>query len=147
VFAQGIIDSKIVQKDVGYANANGSAIASTFRRDNIKLLKDYSGKLMVHRLMPEAVNLGAVPFTGTDEIVITPSTGTIGVIVEGALSVGQQPVVQVNQNMTLNTDNPWIQINQNSYRVNSIILSNTSSTNVWMCNAITWQFTQVEDDR
>jgi hypothetical protein len=147
VFAQGITDSKIVQKDVGYANANGSAIASTFRRDNIKLLKDYSGKLMVHRLMPEAVNLGAVPFTGTDEIVITPSTGTIGVIVEGALSVGQQPVVQVNQNMTLNTNNPWIQINQNSYRVNSIVLSNTSSTNVWMCNAITWQFTQVEDDR
>jgi hypothetical protein len=97
--------------------------------------------------MPEAVNLGAVPFTGTDEIVITPSTGTIGVIVEGALSVGQQPVVQVNQNMTLNTDNPWIQINQNSYRVNSIILSNTSNANVWMCNAITWQFTQVEDDR
>jgi hypothetical protein len=147
VFAQGITDSKIVQKDVGYANADGSAIASRFRRDNIKMLKDYSGKLMVHRILPEAVNIGAIPFTGTDEIVITPSTGTIGVIIEGALSVGQQPVVQVNQNMTLNTDNPWIQINQNSYRVNSIILSNTSNANVWMCNAITWQFTQVEDDR
>ena len=147
VYAQGVTDSKIVQKDIGFANADGSAITSVFRRDNIKMIKDYSGKLMVHRILPEAVNIGAVPFTANDEISIIPSPGNIKVKIEGAQSVGQQPVAQANQTMALNTDNPWIQMDQNSYRVNSIELGNTSSTDIWMCNATTWQFTQVEDDR
>ena len=93
------------------------------------------------------MNIGAVPFSSSDEIVITPSTGNVSVTIEGAQSVGQQPVTQVSQSMTLNTDNPWIQINQNSYRVNSIELGNTSASTIWMCSATTWQFTQVEDDR
>jgi len=147
VYAQGVAGSKIVMKDNGYTSANGSAITSRFRRDNIKLLPNYSGKLMVHRILPEAVNIGATPFTGTDEIVITPSTGNISVKIEGANSVGQQPTAQANQTMALNTDNPWIQMNQNAYRVNSIELGNTSSTDIWMCSAITWQYTEVEDDR
>ena len=49
--------------------------------------------------------------------------------------------------MELDTDNPWIQPNQNSHRVNSIEISNTSSTDIWMCSATTWQITQIEDDR
>lgn len=102
---------------------------------------------MVHRILPEAVNIGAIPFSASDEISIIPSTGSLSVTVEGAQSVGQLPVTQASQAMSLNTDNPWIQMNQNSYRVNSIQLGNTSSSNVWMCSATTWQFTQVEDDR
>ena len=147
VYAQGVTNSKIVQKDIGYTSASGAAITSKFRRDNIKLLKDYSGKMMVHRILPEAVNIGATPFSSSDEITITPSTGNIKVTIEGAQSVGQQPTTQVALTMALNTDNPWTQINQNSYRVNSIELGNTSSTDIWMCLATTWQFTQVEDDR
>jgi len=147
VYAQGVTNSKIVQKDIGYTKANGTAIASRFRRDNIKMIKDYSGKLMVHRILPEAVNIGAVPFSSSDEISIIPSLGNLSVTIEGAQSVGQLPTTQASQAMALNTDNPWIQMNQNSYRVNSIELSNTSSTDVWMCSATTWQFTQVEDDR
>ena len=147
VYAQGTTNSKIVQKDIGYSKANGTAITSKFRRDNIKLLKDYSGKMMVHRILPEAVNIGSIPFSSSDEIVITPSTGNISVIIEGAQSVGQQPTTQVAVTMALNTDNPWTQINQNSYRVNSIELGNTSSTDIWMCSATTWQYTQTEDDR
>ena len=147
VYAQGVTDSKIVQKDIGYTQANGDAITSRFRRDNIKLLKDYSGKMMVHRILPEAVNIGAIPFSSSDEIVITPSTGNISVIIEGAQSVGQLPTTQVAVTMALNTDNPWTQINQNSYRVNAIELGNTSSTDIWMCSATTWQYTQTEDDR
>jgi hypothetical protein len=147
VYAQGVTNSKIVQKDIGYTQADNSAITSRFRRDNIKMIKDYSGKLMVHRILPEAVNIGAIPFSANDEIAITPSTGNIKVKIEGAQSVGQSPTTQANQTMALNTDNPWIQIDQNSYRVNSIELGNTSSTDIWMCSATTWQFTQVEDDR
>lgn len=147
VYAQGVLNSKIVQKDVGYAKANGSAITSRFRRDNIKMIKDYSGKLMVHRILPEAVNIGATPFSSSDEISIIPSLGNISVTIEGANSVGQQPITKASQSMALNTDNPWIQMDQNAHRVNSIELGNTSSTDIWMCNATTWQFTQVEDDR
>lgn len=152
VYAQGTEDSKIVMKDIGYAflttdaNPNGD-IASNFRRDNIKLLPDYSGKTMVHRILPEAVNMGAEPFTDTDEIVIVPSVGTISITLEGANSVGSLPASQIAITMNLDTDNPWCQFNQNAYRVNTIELTNTSHTNVWMCSAATWQFTQVEDDR
>ena len=152
VYAQGTASSKIVMKDIGYAfitsgsNPNGD-ISSNFRRDNIKLLKDYSGKMMVHRILPEAVNMGAEPFSSTDEIVIVPSTGTISVTLEGANSVGSEPASKIPVTMNLDTDNPWCQFNQNAYRVNTIELSNTSHTNVWMCSAATWQFTQVEDDR
>jgi hypothetical protein len=152
VYANGTINSKLIQKDIGYSfipsgtNPDGN-IVSKFRRDNIKLLPDYSGKMMVHRIMPEAVNMGAIPFTSTDEIVIVPSPGSINVTIEGANSVGSKPITQVAITMKLDTDNPWTQINQNSYRVNALELGNTSHTNIWMCSAATWQFTQVEDDR
>jgi hypothetical protein len=152
VYAQGTADSKIVMKDVGYTfvlndyNETG-LIVSEFRRDNIKLLPNYSGKLMVHRILPEAVNLGAEPFTDVDEIVIIPSTGTIDITLEGANSVGSSPASQIPITMQLNTDNPWCQFDQNAYRVNTIIIGNASTTNVWHCSAATWQYTQVEDDR
>jgi hypothetical protein len=44
-------------------------------------------------------------------------------------------------------NNPWAQINQNAFRVNTIELGDTSDQNIWMCSATTWQITQVEDDR
>ena len=152
VYAQGTEDSKIVMKDIGYTfvlnayNPTG-LIVSSFRRDNIKLLKDYSGKMMVHRILPEAVNMGAEPFDGSDEIPITPSLGKIEVTLEGANSVGSLPASKIPVTMNLDTENPWCQFNQNAYRVNSIEIGNDSTTDVWMCSAVTWQFTQVEDDR
>jgi hypothetical protein len=152
VYAQGTADSKIVMKDVGYKfveteyNVDG-VIVSEFRRDNIKLLKDYSGKLMVHRILPEAVNIGAEPFTDSDEIVITPSPGKIKVTLEGANSVGSASASKVAITLNLDTVNPWCQFDQNAYRVNTIKIGNTSTTDVWMCSAATWQITQVEDDR
>ena len=145
-YARGITNSKVVQKDQGYSFINSGTIQSAFRRDNIKLLTDYSGKLMVHRLLPEAINLTykGLPITPG----ATPNLeGTISVQVEGSNSVGQ-PLQDVNsEGMTINTDYPWIQITQNSHRVNSLELGNTSSTNIWLCSATTWQYTQVEDDR
>ena len=159
VYARGVEDVPVVQKDYGYAfidPADGTVsdqpISSYFRRDNIKLLPDYSGKLMVHRILPEAVNLGAVPFTGSDHLPITPSPGNITITIEGANSVGSTPIAKTPVTIPLDADgsynlNPWAQINQNAFRVNSIELSNTSNADVWMCSATTWQFTQVEDDR
>ena len=49
--------------------------------------------------------------------------------------------------MTIDTTNPWTQIEQNESRVSTIELTDTSNTNIWICSAATWQVTQVEDDR
>ena len=151
VYARGVAESQLIQKDQGFSWYDGGAITSQFRRDNIKLLKDYSGKLMVHRILPEVVNLGAI-HNDNNNIPITPGTGNLTVTIEGANSVGSSPtaktpvVVPVDANGAAGSD-PWAQIDQNAFRVNSIELGNTSNADVWMCSATTWQFTQVEDDR
>ena len=151
VYARGVTDTRIVQKDQGYRFINNTAIDSVFRRDNIKLLKDYSGKLMVHRILPEVVNIGAI-HNENNEIPLYPSTGNITVTIEGANSVGSEPTqktpvtIPVDANGS-NSKNPWAQINQNAFRVNTLELSNSSTTDIWMCSATTWQVTQTEDDR
>lgn len=151
VYARGVAESSIVQKDQGYSFINGAPITSRFRRDNIKLLKDYSGKLMVHRILPETVNIGATPNQG-NEIPIYPSPGNITVTIEGANSVGSEPTQITPVTIPIDADgtqskNPWAQINQNAFRVNTLELSNSSNADIWMCSATTWQVTQVEDDR
>jgi len=146
VYGRGEEDVSIVQKDQGYSfltsNANPTGdIASSFRRDNIKMLPNYSGKVMVHRILPEVVNMG------NNELPLYPSPGNITVQIDGADSVGSEPVSTVAVEMPIDTANPWTQIDQNAFRVNSIELSNTSNADIWMCSATTWQYTQVEDDR
>jgi len=153
IYAQAAASKKIVQKDQGYAfltstaNPNGD-IASVFRRDNIKLLPDYSGKLMIHRILPEIVNLN------TDNLPIDPNDpaedslkGSVDIRLEGSNSVGQGVVTVTAITVDSDTDSPWAQMNQNSHRVNTIEISNTSHENIWMCSATTWQYTQTEDDR
>jgi hypothetical protein len=151
VYARGVLDGKLVQKDQGYEFLDGAPIDSLFRRDNIKLLKDYSGKLMVHRILPEVVNIGAI-HNQNNEIPIYPALGNITVTIEGANSVGSIPTQKTPVTLAVDANgnngaNPWAQINQNSFRVNSIELSNSSNAHIWMCSATTWQVTQVEDDR
>jgi hypothetical protein len=223
IYARGVADQKIVQKDQGYAflpstgNADGN-INSYFERDNLKLINDYSGKLMVHRILPEFVNLGndelpinpgasfttlttsgtgsvctvtftaqaLRPFTVGDTIIVsgvTPNSyngvheitaatinsvswagsatgsqtvagtvatnliGNLTVTLLGANSVGQAPISVNGQSITSDTNYPWIQYNQNAYRVNSIKMSNESNKQIWMVNGITWQYTATEDDR
>lgn len=140
VYARGILNQSLVQKDQGYSWADGSAIESRWRRDNIKLLPDYSGKLLVHRILPEVVNMG------DNELPVYPSTGNVTITIEGALSVGSAPAATTGVTMPIDTNNPWVQLSQNSYRVNSLEISNSSSTDIWMCSATTWQYAQTEDD-
>ena len=121
-------------------NPNGN-ISSQYRQNNIKLLKDYSGKMMVHRILPEVNNVD------DRGVVIVPSTGSIDITIEGANSVGSASSVSTPITVSLDTDNPWAQINQNAFRVNNIEISDVSYTDTWQCSAITWQYTQVEDDR
>ena len=146
VYARGINNAQLVQKDQGYSFIDGGQISSQFRRDNIKLLPDYSGKLMVHRILPEVVNMGnnELPI---DPAVDTALQGNITVTIEGANSVGSAATQITPVTLPIDTDYPWAQINQNAFRVNNIELNNVSNTTIWMCSATTWQYTQVEDDR
>jgi hypothetical protein len=140
VYAQGLLNNQIIQKDQGYSWANGAPITSTFRRDNIKILPNYNEHIFVHRILPEAINIDShgVPFY--------PAVGSLDVTIEGAMSVGSSPSYVAPVTVQLNTTNPWAQINQNENRVTTLQLDNTSSTNIWMCSAVTWQVRKVEDD-
>ena len=139
IYSQGIPDTYLVQKDKGNEFIGNVAISSQFRRDNIQLLKDYSGSLLLHRILPEIINIdgNGVP---------TTATGNLTVTVGGSNSVGQTPTFKDPVTISVDTDSPWTQINQNAYRINTIELNNTSSTDTWLCSAISAQFTQTQDD-
>jgi hypothetical protein len=141
VYSRGVANTALVQKDQGHTFISNTPIASEFRRDNIQLLKDYTGHLLVHRLLPEVVNLNEVGLP------VANSTGNITVTIGGSNSVGQDPDFQPAVTIVCNTDNPWTQIDQNAFRINSIKLNNTSNTTTWLCSATTWQYTQTQDDR
>jgi hypothetical protein len=143
VYSRGIAASQLIQKDRGHefvSNTANVAISSEFSRDNIHLLPNYSEQLLVHRILPEVNNLD-------EKGLPTVSTGTITIQVGGADSVGQTPTYKPAVTMDINTSNPWTQINQNVYRLNSIKISNTSDRDTWICPGITWQFTPTQDSR
>ena len=143
VYSRGIAASQLVQKDRGHefvSNTANVAISSEFSRDNIHLLPNYSEQLMVHRILPEVNNLD-------EKGLPTISTGTITIEVGGADSVGQVPTYKPPVTIDIDTSNPWTQINQNVFRLNSIRISNTSSVDTWICPGITWQFTPTQDSR
>jgi len=145
VYARGVLDSKLVQKDKGFSFINSAEISSSLTRDNIKLLPDYSGRIMIHRVLPEVVSISAdgLPVSISAS---TVTTDGVTVTIAGANSVGQLPTVKNGYKVIVNVDDPWLQVNQNAYRVNSLILSNSSNNSAWLCSATTWQFTQVESD-
>lgn len=147
VYARGVLTTKPVQKDQGYSNVDSNPILSEFRRDNIKIIKDYSGRVMVHRILPEVVNISERGLQLDPATVAVDRIADVSVTVLAANSVGQTPQLVSTQPVATNTNTPWAQINQNAFRVNSLILSNKSNLNMWLCSATTWQYTQVEDDR
>ena len=218
IYARGVTNEKLVQKDQTYSFIDDAPIVSYFKRDNLKLLNDYTGRCMVHRVLPEFVNMSnnelpidpnisfatlttagtgttatitftaqpLRPFTVGDSIVVTGVTpnsyngvstvtdadldsvsydsaatgamtkagtvatnliGEITITLEGANSVGQQLQSINSQSISSDTDQPWMQYNQNSFRVNNVEISNESNKQIWMVSALTWQYTATEDDR
>ena len=151
VYARGLTNRALVEKEVGY-NFLGPLtqeypINSRFRRDNIKMLPDYSGKLLVHRILPEVNNLDQSGVQVYPDFLNGLRTGSVGIKIEGANSVGQAPLQTTTEVMDTDTDYPWVQISQNAHRVNTIEISNSSTDTIWICPATTWQYTQTEDDR
>jgi len=157
VYARGLTNQQLVQKDYGFefltsnANPNGN-IESSFRRDNLKLLPNYSGHLLLHRVLPEVVNIGGLPSVVNEDpsyynLPIIPSPGNVTVTVDGNDSTGALPAESSSVELVIASSDPWVQISQNAYRLNSIKISNTSNTDIWMCNAASFQYTQTQDDR
>jgi hypothetical protein len=157
IYARASKNVPLVQKDQGFHFVTTSStstfvsIDSEFRRDNIKILPNYTSHVMVHRVLPEMVNIGADMNAG-NELPIYPSLGSLNVTVQGANSVGStaSQITTVTLAVDANGNpgnNPWAQINNNAYRVNTLILSTSSTSTIWLCNAVTMQVADVEEDR
>lgn len=148
VYAKAASNKKLIQKDIGYRFVDDQVITSVFRRDNIRLVNDYSSKTLVHRILPSIVNLKE-DNAPIDPAVDTTLIGNVYGTVEGANSVGQAPQTVIGYSIATNTDQPWIQIDQNVHRIVSVELANDPETpdTVWMANAMTFQFNEIEDDR
>ena len=106
---------------------------------------------MVHRILPELVNLGA-NLNQSNELPLYPAPGKVLVTIEGSNSVGstasQITPVLLSVDANGNTgNNPWAQIDQNAFRVNSLILSDISTSTIWHCSNMTWQISKTEEDR
>jgi len=140
VYLQGVANSQLVEKDQGTSFLNDTPITSIFRRDNISLGLNYSQQALLHRILPEVVNINTngLQINGVGELTVT---------VGGTNSVGTDPDFKPPVTMLINTQNPWTQINQNAYRVNTLILGDSSDSTTWQCAAINWQFTPTQDAR
>ena len=126
-------DSRVIEKDVGTTFIGGIPIASSFRRDNITFTPDipYSNEVMIHRIFPEIVGTG----------------GNISIAIGGAPSTGAEPTFQPTLTIPIDTDQPWVSIDQNTYRCVSLIVSNTSDEYSFSITAIDWQIDIVSEAR
>ena len=118
---------QLVQKDVG-TSFLGNAITSLFQRNNISYGQPYSASVLVHRVLPEVYG-----------------TGNLQITIGGNNSVGSAPTFQSTKSVAIQTDNPWVQIDQNEYRVITMKAGTTSSTDSWQLSAANWQVTVVQD--
>lgn len=130
VYSQGTPNTRLVQKDQGTSFLNGQPINTLFQRDNISFGQPYSNKIQVHRILPEVVG-----------------TGNVNVTVGGASSVGANITYKPTVEMAINTDYPWVQIDQNDQRVVSVKIETNSNVDSYSLTAINWQNTIIEDDR
>ena len=121
---------QLVQKDQGTSFLGNTSISTLFQRNNISFGQPYSASVQVHRVLPEVY--------GTGNIVIT---------VGGSDSVASNVSYSANVTMPIVTNNPWVQINQNEARVNSIKIEGNSNVNSWQLTAANWQVTVVQDTR
>jgi hypothetical protein len=139
-YSRGATASKLVQKDQGTKFIGNVAIDSEFRRDNISLGLEYSQQSLLHRLLPEVVNID------TDGLQID-GVGNVTITVGGTNAVGKAATFKPAVTLAINTEDPWIQVNQNAFRVNSVKVTNSSTTDTWQMTAVNWQFTPTQDAR
>lgn len=130
VYTRAVAASQIIQKDTGTSWADGTAIPTLFRRDNISFGQKYSNQILLHRCLPQ--------ITGT---------GNVDISVGGQLSTGSAVTFKPTVEFDIQGTTAWVQIDQNDYRQNSIKVEQTSNTHSWQMTSIDWQLTITEDSR
>ena len=120
-------DSQLIQKDTG-TSFLGNTISSQFRRDNMSYGQPYSASVLVHRVLPELYG-----------------SGNVNITVGGANAVGDTPTFKPTQTVDIQTENPWVQIDQNEYRVITVEIGANNTSNTWQMSAANWQVTVVQD--
>jgi hypothetical protein len=121
---------QLVQKDTGTSFLGNTSIPTLFQRNNISFGQPYSASVQVHRVYPEIYG-----------------TGNIDITVGGSNSVGSNVTYKPTETVAINTENPWVQINQNEARVTTIKVQSNSAVNSWQMSAANWQVTVVQDTR
>ena len=121
---------ELVQKDQGTSFLGNTAISTLFQRNNISFGQPYSASVQVHRVLPEIYG-----------------TGNIQITIGGSDSVASNVTYRPTVDMPIVTNNPWVQINQNEARVNTIKVQSNSAVDSWQMTAANWQVTVVQDTR
>ena len=121
---------KLVQKDTGTSFLGNTTIPTLFQRNNISFGQPYSASVQVHRVYPEIYG-----------------TGNIDITIGGSNSVGSNVTYKPTETVAIQTENPWVQINQNEARVTTIKVQSNSAVNSWQMSAANWQVTVVQDTR
>lgn len=130
VYATFTANANLVQKDTGTSFLGNTAINSYFQRNNINYGQPYSASVQVHRVLPEIYG-----------------TGNVNITVGGADSVDSTPTFKPTETMVIDTNNPWVQIDQNEYRVITANIGANTATDSWQLTALNWQVTVVQDTR
>jgi len=130
VYSSFQANTRLVQKDVGTSFLGNTAIPTLFQRNNISFGQPYSASVQVHRVLPEVYG-----------------TGNVTITVGGADSVAGNVTYKPPVELPIVTNNPWVQINQNEARVNTIKVQSNSAVNSWQMTAANWQVTVVQDTR
>jgi len=129
VYSNGSGNVTLVEKDYGTSFLS-NPISSLFQRNNISFGQPYSASVQVHRVLPEIYG-----------------TGNIDIQIGGADSVAGNVTYRPTVSMPIVTDNPWVQIDQNEARVNTLRVSANSTVNSWQMSSANWQITVVQDTR
>ena len=133
VYAKGgVSNSRLIETSIGNS-FSGSAIDSQFERTNIALQTDkgpvpYSSKVYVHRVLPEIAG-----------------TGSINITVGGANSTAQTTTYGQTGNVIIDTDNPWVTTQQNTFRTVAMKFGSNDATDTWKVSALNLQATVTED--
>ena len=121
---------QLIQKDQGTSFVNSAPISTTFQRNNISYGQDFADHVLVHRVLPEVYGTGNVTYS-----------------VGGAMNTNTAPIFKPNVTVSIGSDYPWAQIDQNEQRMVSLRVTSNSAVNSWQLSAMNWQVTVVETDR
>lgn len=133
-YARGGVENQfLVQTGIGNSFINDAPIYTLFERTNASMVSDkgpvpYSSSVYIHRALPEI-----------------SGSGTIDITIGGANSTAQTPTYTETGSTEIDTNTPWVNVQQNAVRTVAIKVESNNSTDAWNLTAMNWQATVVED--